>query len=118
MELTKSPAGAWQWVAVGAKAAALVPDAHDPNKRHAPMMTTADLALRMDPIYEPISRRFLENPDQFADAFAKAWYKLTHRDMGPRARCLGPEVPQEELIWQDPIPAPANKLINEKISQH
>lgn len=78
------------------------------------MMTTADLALRMDPIYEPISRRFLENPDQFADAFAKAWYKLTHRDMGPRARCLGPEVPQEELIWQDPIPAPANKLINEK----
>lgn len=112
--LQKSPAGAWQWVAVGAKAATLVPDAHDPNKRHAPMMTTADLALRMDPIYEPISRRFLENPDQFADAFAKAWYKLTHRDMGPRARCLGPEVPQEELIWQDPIPAPANKLINEK----
>ena len=112
--LVKSPAGAWQWEAVGPGAATAVPDAHDPSKRHAPIMTTADLALRMDPIYEPISRRFHKNPDQLADAFARAWYKLTHRDMGPRACCLGSEVPQEELIWQDPIPAVTHELINDK----
>jgi len=112
--LEKSPAGAWQWVAVGSEAATLVPDAHDPAKRHAPIMTTADMALRMDPIYEPISRRFLENPEAFADAFARAWFKLTHRDMGPRACYLGPEVPQEELIWQDPIPAVTHELINDE----
>ena len=112
--LQKSPAGAWQWVAVGADAATAVPDAHDPAKRHAPIMTTADLALRMDPIYEPISRRFYENPNEFADAFARAWFKLTHRDMGPIARYLGPEVPQETLIWQDPIPGTAHELIDDK----
>jgi catalase-peroxidase len=93
-------------------AADLVPDAHDPSKRHAPMMTTADLALRMDPIYEPIARRFLENPDEFANAFARAWFKLTHRDMGPRSRYLGPEVPREELIWQDPVPAIDHDLVD------
>lgn len=102
-ELTKSPAGANQWKAKGADD--LVPDAHDPSKRHAPIMTTADMALRMDPIYEPISRRFHENPEEFADAFARAWFKLTHRDMGPIACYHGPEVPSEELIWQDPVPA-------------
>jgi catalase-peroxidase len=111
-DLVKSPAGAWQWVPTDPAAADAVPDAHDPSKRHAPMMTTADLALRMDPIYEPISRRFHENPDEFADAFARAWYKLTHRDMGPVARYLGPEVPQEELIWQDPVPAVDHELID------
>ena len=111
--LVKSPAGAWQWEAIGEGADTLVPDAHDPSKRHAPIMTTADLALRMDPIYAPISRRFYENPDEFADAFARAWFKLTHRDMGPRACYLGKEVPAEELIWQDPIPAVTHDLVDE-----
>ena len=110
--LTKSPAGAWQWKPTDPTAAALVPDAHDPSKRHAPMMTTADMALKVDPIYAAISKRFHENPDQLADAFARAWFKLTHRDMGPRARYLGPEVPTEELIWQDPVPAVAHDLID------
>ncbi len=109
-ELTKSPAGAHQWVAKGA--GATVPDAHDPSKKHPPTMLTTDLSLRFDPAYEKISRRFMENPDEFADAFARAWFKLTHRDMGPRARYLGPEVPAEELIWQDPIPAVDHKLID------
>ncbi len=113
-ELTKSPAGAQQWKPKGEAGADSVPDAHDPNKRHAPMMTTADLALREDPAYAKISRRFYENPDQFADAFARAWFKLTHRDMGPKARYLGKEVPQEELIWQDPIPAVDHQLINDQ----
>jgi catalase-peroxidase len=111
-QLVKSPAGAWQWIATDPAAATLVPDAHDPTKRHPPMMTTADLALRMDPIYEPISRRFHKHPEQFADAFARAWFKLTHRDMGPRACYLGPEVPAENLIWQDPIPAVDHKLVD------
>ncbi|MCS6780035.1 MAG: catalase/peroxidase HPI, partial [Geminicoccaceae bacterium] len=101
-ELTKSPAGAWQWVAKDAPE--IIPDAFDPNKKHKPTMLTTDLSLRYDPIYEPISRRFWKNPDQFADAFARAWFKLTHRDMGPKIRYLGPEVPKEDLIWQDPIP--------------
>jgi catalase-peroxidase len=109
-ELTKSPAGANQWVAKGA--AATVPDAHDPSKKHPPTMLTTDLSLRMDPVYEKISRRFMQHPDQLADAFARAWFKLTHRDMGPRARYLGPEVPKEELIWQDPIPAAGRPLID------
>ena len=113
-EKVKSPAGAWQWVPKGGAAADAVPDAHDPAKRHAPVMTTADLALRMDPIYEPISRRFHKNPEEFADAFARAWFKLTHRDMGPRACYLGAEVPEEELIWQDPVPAVDHKLIGAK----
>ncbi len=113
-ELTKSPAGAQQWKPKGGAGANTVPDAHDPSKRHAPSMLTTDLALRFDPAYEKISRRFMENPDQFADAFARAWFKLTHRDMGPRARYLGPEVPAEELIWQDPIPAVNHKLIDAK----
>ena len=113
-ELTKSPAGAHQWKPKGGAGAGTVPDAHDPSKRHAPSMLTTDLSLRFDPVYEKISRRFHENPDQFADAFARAWFKLTHRDMGPRARYLGPEVPAEELIWQDPIPAVNHKLIDEK----
>ncbi|RYY86696.1 MAG: catalase/peroxidase HPI [Chitinophagaceae bacterium] len=112
-ELTSSPAGAKQWKPKGDAGAGLVPDAHDPSKRHAPMMLTTDLSLRFDPEYETISRRFLEHPDQFADAFARAWFKLTHRDMGPRARYLGPEVPQEELIWQDPLPALTYELIDE-----
>ena len=111
-ELTKSPAGAYQWKPKGGTGAGTVPDAHDPSKRHAPSMLTTDLALRFDPVYEKISRRFMENPDQFADAFARAWFKLTHRDMGPRTRYLGPEVPAEELIWQDPIPAVNHKLID------
>jgi catalase-peroxidase len=111
-ELTKSPAGAHQWKPKSGAGAGTVPDAHDPLKRHAPTMLTTDLALRFDPIYEKISQRFLENPDQFADAFARAWFKLTHRDMGPRTRYLGPEVPKEELIWQDPIPAVNHKLID------
>jgi len=110
-ELTKSPAGANQWQTKGGGGANTVPDAHDPSKRHAPTMLTTDLALRYDPAYEKISRRFMAHPDQFADAFARAWFKLTHRDMGPRARYLGPEVPAEELIWQDPIPAVNHKLI-------
>ncbi len=111
-ELTKSPAGANQWVAKGA--GATVPDPFDPVKKHLPTMLTTDLALRFDPEYEKISRRFMENPDQFADAFARAWFKLTHRDMGPRTRYLGPEVPAEVLIWQDPIPAVDHKLVDEK----
>jgi catalase-peroxidase len=113
-ELTKSPAGAHQWKPKNGAGAGTVPDAHDPSKSHAPFMLTTDLALRMDPIYEPISRRFYENPDQFADAFARAWYKLTHRDMGPRTRFLGPEVPAEELIWQDPIPTVTHELIDDQ----
>ncbi|OPX45086.1 catalase-peroxidase [Ruminiclostridium hungatei] len=113
-DLVKSPAGAWQWVPTDASAAGTVPDAQDPSKRHAPMMTTADLALRMDSIYKPIAKRFHENPGEFADAFARAWFKLTHRDMGPRSRYLGPEVPEEELIWQDPVPAIDYELIDEQ----
>jgi catalase-peroxidase len=113
-ELTKSPAGAHQWQPKHGAGAGTVPDAHDPSKRHAPSMLTTDLSLRFDPAYEKISRRFLENPDQLAEAFARAWFKLTHRDMGPRARYLGPEVPAEELIWQDPIPAVNHKLIEAK----
>ncbi len=109
-ELTKSPAGANQWKAKGG--AATIPDAYDKSKRHVPTMLTTDLSLRLDPAYEKISRRFYEHPDQFADAFARAWYKLTHRDMGPRARYLGPEVPAEELLWQDPVPAVDHKLID------
>ncbi len=110
--LVKSPAGAFQWVPSNPAAKTLVPDAHDATKRHAPIMTTADMALRMDPIYEPIARRFHKDPAAFADAFARAWFKLTHRDMGPRARYLGPEVPAEELLWQDPVPAVDHKLID------
>ncbi|HLP51288.1 MAG TPA: catalase/peroxidase HPI, partial [Chitinophagales bacterium] len=112
-ELTKSPAGAQQWKPKGNAGAGTVPDAHDPAKKHAPIMLTTDLALRFDPTYEKISRRFLENPTEFADAFARAWFKLTHRDMGPIARYLGPEVPKEELIWQDPIPAVTHKLVDD-----
>ena len=111
-ELTKSPAGANQWVPTDSGGAGAVPDAHDPSKKHTPVMLTTDLALRMDPIYAPISRRFFENPDEFADAFARAWYKLTHRDMGPVARYLGPEVPEEQLLWQDPVPAVDHELID------
>ncbi|WP_263065036.1 catalase/peroxidase HPI [Dickeya dadantii] len=113
-ELTKSPAGAHQWQPKGGAGAGEVPDAHDPSKRHVPTMLTTDLSLRFDPAYEKISRRFYENPDQFADAFARAWFKLTHRDMGPRARYLGPDVPAEELIWQDPIPAVNHTLVSEQ----
>jgi catalase-peroxidase len=113
-ELTKSPAGAHQWIAKGGAGAGTIPDAHDPSKHHAPTMLTTDLSLRIDPAYEKISRRFLENPALFADAFARAWFKLTHRDMGPRARYLGSEVPAEELIWQDPIPAVDHVLIDEQ----
>ncbi|WP_136657791.1 catalase/peroxidase HPI [Nitratireductor sp. XY-223] len=113
-ELTKSPAGAQQWRPKGGMGAETVPDPADPNKRHAPSMLTTDLSLRFDPEYEKISRRFYEDPDAFADAFARAWYKLTHRDMGPRARYLGKEVPQEELLWQDPIPAVDHELIDDK----
>ncbi len=112
-ELTKSPAGAHQWKPVGDGGVGTVPDAHDPSKSHTPIMLTTDLALRMDPEYEKISRRFYENPDQFADAFARAWFKLTHRDMGPKARYLGKEVPTEELIWQDPIPASTSSTIGD-----
>jgi catalase-peroxidase len=111
-ELVKSPAGANQWLAKDVAEEDIVVDAHDPSKKHRPMMTTADLSLRFDPIYEPIARRYQQNPEQFADAFARAWFKLTHRDMGPRSRYLGPEVPAEELIWQDPVPAVDHKLIN------
>jgi catalase-peroxidase len=113
-ELTKSPAGAQQWKPKGGAGAGTVPDAHDPSKRQAPAMLTTDLSLRFDPAYGEISRRFYEHPDQFAEAFARAWFKLTHRDMGPRARYLGPEAPTEELIWQDPIPAVDHKLIGAK----
>ena len=112
-QLVKSPAGAWQWIPTDPAAAERVPDAHDPARRHAPIMTTADLALRMDPIYEPIARRFHQDPAAFADAFARAWFKLTHRDMGPRARYRGPEVPSEVLLWQDPIPARDHALIDD-----
>jgi catalase-peroxidase len=112
-ELTQSPAGAKQWTTKNGAGLDTVPDAHDPSKRHAPTMLTTDLSLRLDPTYEKISRRFLEHPDEFADAFARAWFKLTHRDMGPRARYLGPEVPQEELPWQDPIPAVDHQLIDD-----
>jgi catalase-peroxidase len=111
-ELTKSPAGAQQWKPKGDAGSNLVPDAHDASKRHAPMMLTTDLALRIDPAYEKVSRHFYENPDAFADAFARAWYKLTHRDMGPIARYLGPEVPKEVLIWQDPVPAVSHPLVD------
>ena len=111
-ELTKSPAGAHQWTPRDGAGSDAVPDAQDPKKRHAPIMTTADMALRMDPVYEPISRRFHEHPDAFAEAFARAWFKLTHRDMGPRSRYLGPEVPTEDLIWQDPIPAITHELVD------
>ena len=113
-ELVKSPAGAHQWLAKNVAEEDMVVDAHDPSKKHRPMMTTADLSLRFDPIYEPIARRYLQNPEEFADAFARAWFKLTHRDMGPRARYLGSEVPAEDLIWQDPVPAVNHKLIDEK----
>jgi catalase-peroxidase len=113
-ELVKSPAGAHQWVAKDVKPEHMIPDAHDPSKKHPPMMTTADLSLRFDPIYEPISRRFHKDPEAFADAFARAWFKLTHRDMGPKNLYLGPEVPKEDLIWQDPIPAVEHPLVDEK----
>ncbi len=113
-ELVKSPAGANQWLAKDVDEEDMVVDAHDPSKKHRPMMTTADLSLRFDPIYEPISRHYLENPEEFADTFARAWFKLTHRDMGPRSRYLGPEVPAEELIWQDPVPEVDHELINAK----
>ncbi len=112
-EKTKSPAGAWQWKAKGVADKDLAPSAHDPSKKVPTMMATTDLSLKMDPIYEPISRRFHQNPEEFADAFARAWFKLTHRDMGPRARYLGPEIPEEELIWQDPIPSVDHKLIDD-----
>ncbi|MES2098802.1 MAG: catalase/peroxidase HPI [Pseudomonadota bacterium] len=111
-ELTKSPAGAHQWKPVGTTGDGTVPDAHDPTKRHAPMMTTADMAMRMDPAYEKIARRFMQNPQEFADAFARAWFKLTHRDMGPIARYLGPLVPKEALLWQDPVPAVDHPLVD------
>ncbi|MES2974376.1 MAG: catalase/peroxidase HPI [Pseudomonadota bacterium] len=113
-QLTKSPAGAHQWTPTDPAAKTTVPDAHDPATRHAPMMTTADMALRMDPAYEKISRRFMQNPQEFADAFARAWFKLTHRDMGPIARYLGPLVPKEELVWQDPVPAVDHVLVDEQ----
>ena len=111
-ELVKSPAGAHQWLAKDVDEEDMVVDAHDPSKKHRPMMTTADLSLRFDPIYEQIARRYLQNPDEFADAFARAWFKLIHRDMGPRSRYLGPEVPEEELLWQDPVPAVDHELID------
>ncbi len=111
-ELVKSPAGAYQWLAKDVAEEDMVVDAHDPSKKHRPMMTTADLSLKFDPIYEPIARRYQQNPEEFADAFARAWFKLTHRDMGPRSRYLGPEVPAEELIWQDPVPAVDHELID------
>ncbi len=111
-DLIKSPAGAWQWRARDVREEHLIPDAHDPTKKHPPMMTTADLSLRFDPIYEPIARRFHQEPQAFSDAFARAWFKLTHRDMGPRSRYLGPDVPAEELIWQDPIPALTHPLVD------
>ena len=112
--LAKSPAGAWQWEAVNPEEEDLVTDGHDPETKYPPIMTTADMALRMDPNYKPIAKRFLENPNEFADAFARAWFKLTHRDMGPRSRYLGPEVPEEKLIWQDPVPAVDHELVDEQ----
>ncbi|RMG35299.1 MAG: catalase-peroxidase, partial [Methanobacteriota archaeon] len=111
-ELTKSPAGAWQWIPKNVKEEDMAPYAHDPSKKQIPMMTTADMSLKQDPIFEPIARRFHENPDEFADAFARAWFKLTHRDMGPKSRYLGPEVPEEDFIWQDPVPEVDHKLID------
>jgi catalase-peroxidase len=111
-ELVRSPAGAWQWLAMDVREEHMIPDAHDPSIKHRPMMTTADLSLRFDPIYEPISRRFHANPEAFADTFARAWFKLTHRDMGPRARYLGADVPQEVLLWQDPVPAVDHALVD------
>jgi catalase-peroxidase len=113
-KLTKSPAGAQQWTPKDASAAGTVPDAHDPSKKHAPFMLTTDLSLRMDPTYAPISKRFHEDPEEFADAFARAWYKLTHRDMGPRSRCLGPLVPAEPQLWQDPVPEVTHELIGQQ----
>jgi catalase-peroxidase len=113
-ELVKSPAGKWQWQAKDVAEKDMVPDAHDPTKKHPPIMTTADMSMRMDPVYEKISRRFHANPQEFADAFARAWFKLTHRDMGPVSRYLGPEVPREELIWQDPLPAVGHPLVDGK----
>jgi catalase-peroxidase len=113
-ELTKSPGGAHQWKPKGNAGAGTVPDAHNPAKRHEPAMLTTDISLRVDPVYEKISRRFYEHPQELAEAFARAWYKLTHRDMGPRARYLGPEVPKEELLWQDPIPAVNHALVDDK----
>ena len=113
-ECVKSPAGAWQWLAKDVAEKDMIPDAHDPSKKHRPMMTTADLSLRFDPIYEPIARRFHKDPQAFADAFARAWFKLTHRDMGPRSRYLGPEVPAEVLLWQDPVPAVNHELAGER----
>src|SRR5947207_3546950 len=113
-ELTKSPAGAHQWKPKGGAGAGTIPDAHDPSKRRAPTMLTTDLSLRFDPAYEKISRRFYENPDQFADAFARAWFKLTHRDMGPISRYLGPLVPAEPQLWQDPVPPVTHELIDAK----
>jgi catalase-peroxidase len=113
-ELVKSPAGAWQWLAKDVKPEHMIPDAHDPSKKHRPMMTTADLSLRFDPAYEKISRRFHKDPQAFADAFARAWFKLTHRDMGPRARYLGPEVPAEVLLWQDPVPDVDHELVDDR----
>ncbi|MEO1209089.1 MAG: catalase/peroxidase HPI [Cyanobacteria bacterium J06638_20] len=113
-EPVKSPAGAWQWEPKNGAGADIVPDAFDPSKRHAPIMTTADMSMKMDPIYEPIARRYHDNPDEFAEAFAKAWFKLTHRDMGPKSRYLGPEVPAEDFLWQDPIPAVDHELINDQ----
>ena len=110
-EQVTSPAGAAQWTPKDAAAAGTVPDAHDPSKKHAPMMLTTDLSLRMDPVYAPIAKRFMENPEELADAFARAWYKLTHRDMGPRTRCLGPMVPAEPQLWQDPVPDVDHELI-------
>jgi catalase-peroxidase len=113
-EVTKSPAGAYQWRPKGGAGEGLIPDAHDPAKKHAPFMLTTDIALKVDPEYEKISRRFYENPDEFADAFARAWFKLTHRDMGPKSRYMGPEVPEEDLIWQDPVPAVDHELVNDQ----
>jgi catalase-peroxidase len=113
-DLVKSPAGAWQWVPINPDAKHLAPAAHDPSKRVTTIMTTADMAMRMDPAYEKISRHFHKNPEEFADAYARAWYKLTHRDMGPKSRYLGPEVPKEDLIWQDPVPAVDHPLIDAK----
>jgi len=113
-ELTKSPGGKFQWTPKNKEAQGTVPDAHDPNKKNAPMMLTTDLALKVDPEYKKISKRFYENPDELADAFAKAWYKLVHRDMGPKSRYLGPEVPKEEFLWQDPIPEVTHELVNSK----
>ncbi len=117
-ELTKSPAGAWQWKPKDGKGEGLVPDAHDPHRKHALFMLTTDLSLRFDPEYEKISRRFYENPDEFADAFARAWYKLTHRDLGPKSLYLGPEVPEETLLWQDPLPVVDHELINDADIKH